>query len=184
MTVACLIISLHLNGLSSLLSSINLLTTLITMRSQSIDSLRLALFAWSILITMLLLLLAIPVLTACITCLLTDVLLRTHFYGLGGDSLLYVHLFWFFGHPEVYILILPVLGLVNEYLAYYSRRLLFGHISMIYSMSFIALIGLVVWAHHMFTMHLDVETRIYFLTSTIIIAIPTSIKLFNWLLTL
>lgn len=181
-----LIFSVHLLGLSSILGSINIIVTVLNMRAPGMTLLKLPLFCWSWLVTAFLLIAVMPVLAGGVTMLLTDRHFGTSFFSAagGGDPVLFQHIFWFFGHPEVYIIILPAFGIISHVIPAFARKPLFGYSSMVYALVAIAFLSFIVWAHHMYTVGMPLAGNLYFMYATILIAVPTGVKIFNWVTTM
>ena len=180
------IFALHILGASSIMGSINIVTTILNMRAPGMTLFKMPLFCWTWLITAYLLIAVMPVLAGAITMLLTDRHFDTHFFNAagGGDPVLFQHIFWFFGHPEVYIMILPAFGIVSEIIPAFARKPLFGYVSIVYATSSIAILSFIVWAHHMFTVGMPATAQLFFMYATMLIAVPTGVKVFNWVATM
>ena len=180
------IFAVHILGMSSILGSINIITTILNMRAPGMTLMRMPLFCWTWLITAYLLVAAMPVLAGAVTMTLTDRHFGTTFFNAagGGDPVLYQHIFWFFGHPEVYIIALPAFGVISQVIPAFSRKPLFGYASMVYATSAIAILSFIVWAHHMYTVGMPVTGQLFFMYATTLIAVPTGVKVFNWVATM
>ena len=185
-STAFTIFAIHLMGISSIMGAINVIATILNMRAPGVDLLKMPIFCWTWLITAFLLIAVMPVLAGAVTMLLTDKFFETSFFNAagGGDPVMFQHIFWFFGHPEVYIMILPAFGIVSEIIPTFARKPLFGYQAMVYATASIAFLSFIVWAHHMFTVGMPVGGELYFMYATMLIAIPTGVKVFNWVTTM
>ena len=184
--VAFTIFAIHVAGISSIMGAINIIATILNMRAPGIDLLKMPIFCWTWLITAFLLIAVMPVLAGAVTMLLTDKFFGTSFFNAagGGDPVMYQHIFWFFGHPEVYIMILPAFGIISQIVPAFSRKKLFGYTSMVYAVAAIAILSFIVWAHHMFTTGMPVTGQLFFMYATMLISVPTAVKIFNWVATM
>src|SRR5678809_607973 len=180
------IFAIHVMGISSIMGAINIIATILNMRAPGVDLLKMPIFCWTWLITAFLLIAVMPVLAGAVTMLLTDKFFATSFFNAagGGDPVMFQHIFWFFGHPEVYIMILPAFGIISEIIPTFSRKPLFGYESMVYATASIAFLSFVVWAHHMFTVGMPLSGELFFMMTTMMIAVPTGVKVFNWIATM
>jgi cytochrome c oxidase subunit 1 len=184
--VAFLVFAIHMMGISSIMGAINIIATILNMRAPGMDLLKMPLFVWTWLITAFLLIAVMPVFAGAATMILTDRFFDTSFFNAagGGDPVMFQHIFWFFGHPEVYIMILPAFGVVSEILPTFCRKPLFGYVSMVYATASIAFLSFIVWSHHMFTVGMPLGGELFFMFATMVIAVPTGVKVFNWMATM